>query len=747
MKDTEEKKDDQADSNTEDAEDQHTQFERKQRHRQIAIVAILIFVATGLIFYENLLDFFIARRTQQSSDRIEKTAKTKMVPISNVERQAFLEKAKVLLDEGEVDDALNLLVKHLGVDPEFAGAHYLAGTAYLRQGQIQSAYNHLRQATKLRPDYYEAQEKLGEIYLFAGDYKSAKDVSSKLARGGEYLQDGLLLESEIALAEGNLDQALQKANAALTGTRQSAKVKSFAYLASLYLRKGEKGKANEIVTKLDSAPMDSEGLLSLAKFYLGAGNDAQAQSFFKQALKRYPDSAEVNYDYGQYLFNKGLFQEAGGYYRKAMAVMPNVQIIAYRLSQCLLAAGQPGEAKAQIEAMILKYPNNVLTLGLKFQYHLLAGERRQAIDALSRMTVLIPNAPRPYIILANLYWQEGMIPLAEKNAFRAMKLGEKTVLPHLMIADILSIKGQFQLSMAYYDRVLEVQPDNLVALLQTGDLYLNLGQPKKAEERYRKAAAAYPQIKPLQTKIAWAKAQGGDVEGALGLNRQSLREAPDDPQAIVAYANTLIFANRLDEAMDTVQKSVKKQPQVWTLQYLLGDLYILKNDFKSAAACYDRALALNSDDVNLALNVGARYEKNALDTKTERYYLEIRRKMPDNLLVANQLAWFYIDRVGTLQKAKELIERLMTEKDRPEMKDTIGWYYFKLGDFVTAEIFFRDALQQGPDHHEIRARLALTLFSLKRNQEATAEAQQVVALMAPSPLRSKLEEAVAQSKK
>jgi len=747
MKDNEEKQDDQGDEQIQDAEDNHAQFEKMQRRRQIFIVALLILVAVGLIFYENLKDYFTASQKQRSSDRIENVAKTKMVRISNAERQALLVKVKSLLAEGKVDEALNLLVKHLGQDPEFAEAHYLTGTAYLRQGQIQSAYHHLRQATKLRPDYYEAQEKLGEIYLLAGDYKAARDISSKLTKGAEYLQDGLLLESEIALAEGNLDLAMQKANAAMAGAKQSTKVKTSAYLAALYLRKGDKGKADEIVKKLDPAAMDSEGLLSLAKFYLGAGNDAQAQSFFKQALKRYPDSAEVNYNYGQYLFNKGQLKEAGGYYKKAMTVMPNVQIIAYRLSECLLAAGQRNEAKAQIDAMTLKYPNSILALGLKFQYHLLAGERRQAIDALNRMTVLIPAAPRPYIVLASLYWQEGMIPLAEKNAFKAMKLGEKTVLPHLMIGDILFVKGQFPLSMAYYDRVLEVQPDNLVALLQTGDLYLSMGQPKKAEERYTKAFAAAPKIKSLQTKIAWAKAMGGDVEGALALNRQYMREAPDDPQAIAAYANTLIFAKRLDEAVDTVQKNIMKQPREWSLRYLLGDLYILKNDFRSATASYASALALNAGDVNLALNVGARYEKNALETETERYYLEIRKKLPDNPLVANQLAWFYIDRMGTPQKANELIESLMKEKERPELKDTIGWYYFKLGDFLTAENYFQEALRLDPDHYETRARLALTLFSLKRNQEASAEAQKVIALLATGPLKNKLKEAVAAQKR
>jgi tetratricopeptide (TPR) repeat protein len=617
----------------------------------------------------------------------------------------------------------------------------------LRQGQIQSAHNHLKQATNLRADYYEAQEKLGEIYLLAGDYKAAREISSKLTKGAEYLQDGLLLESEIARAEGNLDLAIQKAGAALTGARQPSKAKTSAYLAALYLSKGDKGKADEILKNLDPANMDSEGLLSLAKFYLGAGNEAQALSYFRQALKRYPDSAEVNYTYGQYLLNKRQFQEAGGYFKKAMMVMPNVQIISYRLTQCLLATGRRNEAKTQIDDMIQKYPNSVLALGLKFQYHLLAGERMQAIDALNQMTALIPEAPRPYIVLASLYWQEGMIPLAEKNAIKAMTLGEKTVLPHLMIGDILFRKGQFQQSLAYYDRVLEVQPNNLVALLQSGDLYISLGETKKAEERYAKAVVAYPKLLSLQAKIAWAKALSGDVEGALALNRQYLREAPNDLQAVAAYANTLIISNRLNDAVDIVQKSIKKEPRAWSLYYLLGDLYIMKNDFKSAAASYGRALTLNSNDVNLALNVGVRYEKNASDAETEKFYLDIGRKLHGNSLVSNQLAWFYIDRMGKPEKAKGLIEALMAEKDRPEMKDTIGWYYFKLGDFVSAEHYFREALRQAPDHHEMRARLALTLFLLKRNQEAVVEAQKVVSLLPPGSLKSKLDEAMAKQKK
>ena len=149
----------------------------------------------------------------------------------------------------------------------------------------------------------------------------------------------------------------------------------------------------------------------------------------------------------------------------------------------------------------------------------------------------------------------------------------------------------------------------------------------------------------------------------------------------------------------------------------------------------------------MALNVGARYEENASAAETEKFYLEIWNKYPDEPLIANQLAWLYIERMETPQKAKDLVEFLMAEKERPEVKDTIGWYYYKLGNFVTAENYFREALQLAPDQYNTRARLALTLFSLKKNQEASAEEQKVIALLAPGPLKNKLKEAVAAQKR
>ena len=724
----------------------YTDIDRKQRTRRVIIIVACVLIVVGAIFGQNLFDF-VMQPPKQHSRQVEKEAKATKNLLSEEEWKKIAGNIRTLLNEGRLDEAQTQLAKVLADNPDIAEANYLAGAVYLRQGRVQSAYGKFKQATEVRPNYYEAQEKLGEIYLLAGDYKAAKDVASKLVQGKDYLGDGLLMEAEIAAAQGNIDEALRKADAAFTGAGETGKAKMSSFLADLYLKKGDKAKADKIVRELDTANMNAEGLLSLAKYYLGAGQDAQALSLFRQALKRYPESAEVNYHYGQYLSQKGQYGEAGTYYKKALSVAPSVQIVAYQYVQCLLATNQYGEAKSYVDDMDRKQPNSLLTLGLKLQYHLLAEERRQAIETVKRITRIIPYAPRPYTILANLYWQEGIMPLAEKNAKKAISLKEKTVLPHLMVGDVLLSQKRYPEALAFYDRVLEVQPENLVALLQTGDIYLATGQPRKAEDQYTKALKANPSLKSIRTKIAWAKAQAGDMNSALAMNRQYMQETPADPQAVTAYANLLIKAGRIDEAMVTVQKSLKKQPKAWPLHYLMGDIYTIKKDFKSAKASYESSMVLNPEDVRLALNVGARFEQNALDVETENYYLNTLRRFPNNPLVANQLAWFYIDRMGSPQKAKTLVETLLSEKDWPEISDTVGWYYYSVGQYAPAENYFRQALLLMPDHVNTRARLALTLYALKKDQEASGEAQKVLTAMVPGPLKNRLEIAMAQAKK
>lgn len=718
--------------------------EKKRRLKFAAIVMGFVFLGGGLLFFDNILSYFTSGGAKSLS-RIDKEG-ARISRISDTERQASLSKTKKMIDEGKIDEARVLILSLLqkDVSPE---AHFLAGTVYLQQGNIKGAYDHLKDATRLKNNYFEAEQKIGEIYVIMGDYKAAAETASLLSKKPDYLSDGLLLESEVALGQGNLDLALQKAQEAFAKSREGASTKQIVYLADIYLRKGDRNNAAKLIKTVDQNSLDGEGLLILAKHYLAAGDEVRATSYLREALQRYPDNPEVQFTYGRYLFSRRKFPAAVLHYQKALTALPNVQIIAYHLGQSLLAAGEREKAKALIETMLAKDQNNILAWRLKTQYHLSGGERRAAIQTLNQIKQYIPDASASYALLAELYLQDGVISLAEKNAQKAIALGDKTISPQMVLGDVYSRNGQYEKAAGHYDKVLQLQPNNLAALLQAGDAYLNLGQADRAEAHYRKAMTIYPNVGFIQTKLARIKATKGDRAGALAVARQYFQNNQGEAKAVAEYANALVLNNQLDDALEIVSKSVKKRPNEWYLHYVLGDLLLLKQDVNAASQSYSRAALLNPDDVNLAMNLAARYDHAGMDREAEAQYLRAYKRAPQNMPVVNEVAWYYIDTRNSALQAKEMVEILKRDGEGANEKDTVGWYYFNIKDYKSAEYYLREALLLDAGNAVIRGHYALLLAETKREKEAKAEAQMIINSLPAGKLKDRVGLLVSQTRR
>jgi len=716
--------------------DEHYEVQEKKRRMKFAAFVIVFVICGGfLLFFDNILSYFSSGRVKVPG-QIDKEG-ARISKISDPERQATLAKIKKMIDEGKIDEAkvqiLSLLQKD--VSPE---AHFLAGTVYLRQGNVKGAYDHLKDATRLKSDYTEAQQKLGEIYVMVGDFKAATETASLLMKKYDYLSDGLLLESEVALGQGNLDLALRKAQDALSKSGGGASTKQIVYLADIYLRKGDRTNSAKLIKSIDQSGLDAEGLLSLAKYYLAAADEGRAASYFRDALQRFPDNPEVQYTYGQYLFSRRKFQDATVHYQKALTLLPNVQIIAYHLGQSLLAAGEKEKAKSLIEVMLAKDQNNILALRLKTQYYLASGERRAAIETLNQIKQYIPDASASYALLSELYLQDGVTSMAEINAQKAITLGDKTVSPQMVLGDVHFRRGQYDKAAGYYGKVLQLQPNNLAALLQAGDAYLNLGQVDKAEANYRKAMTIYPNVGFIQTKLARIKAIRGDRAGSLAIARQYFHNNQSDAKAVAEYANALVLNNQLDNAIEIVSEIIKKKPNDWFLHYVRGDLYLLKRDVKSASQSYSRAASLNPDDVNLAVNLATRYEQAGMTREAEAQYMRAYKRAPQNMPIVNEVAWYFIDTRNSPQQAKDMIDILRIKGEGANEKDTVGWYYFNINDFKSAEYYLREALSLDVGNSIIRGHLALLLVQTKREKEAKAEAQKIIDNLPPGKLKDRV---------
>jgi tetratricopeptide (TPR) repeat protein len=715
----------------------------KRRRGLIAFFTFLVFVSFILFF-----DYYwvlITRVMKQPSQVVEQAA-GKFMKVSEKERQNIFAETRRLLGAGKVDEARQLILKYLQRESNAEG-FYLAGLVYMRQGDVQSAYRNLKEAIRLKPDYYEAQQKLAEVYVTVGDMKSAQQTASILTNNSGYIEDGLLIESDIALAEGKLDEAMQKVQKAIDNKKGQAPERSIIQLATLHARKGDHARAEQLIATIDEKKLDAAGSLFLARYYQNTGGNEKALNVIKDALTRYPESPEMNYFYGLQFFNQRKYRDALPYFQKVYAMMPQSRMVSYRIGQSMMELGQLTEAKRHIDDNLSRHPNDILALSLKVRYELLNAQKREAISTLKQAIALIPDAPHPYTLLAELYWGDGIMSVAEVYAQKALKLGEGAISPRIILGDIYFRKGQYGKAVEQYAKILEREPTNLVALVQTADANLYLKDVKKAELFYEKIIQLYPNMTMIRTKLEMVRNMRKGPKEILNTAYKYYQQAPNDFPAVNGYVRALILNNRFDDATGVLKKEIKKNPKTVQYSIMLGDLYLLQRNLSAAREAFGQALNLAPKDMNVLLNIAGRYENNSLDKEAEEIYLKLVRQYPDSVVVVNQLAWYYTDIRGDLEKARPFIETLRVKGEGAYEKDTVGWFFYKSRDYSSAEAFFREALQMDPDSNTIRGHLALALFQTGKSKDALVEAEKVMPLLPSGKLKEDISSRVASIRK
>jgi tetratricopeptide (TPR) repeat protein len=71
------------------------------------------------------------------------------------------------LSKGQVDDAVAQYQKALGINPNYAEAHYNLAVALIQNGQLDEAITQFQEVMHLKPDYSPAQENLAKAQALA----------------------------------------------------------------------------------------------------------------------------------------------------------------------------------------------------------------------------------------------------------------------------------------------------------------------------------------------------------------------------------------------------------------------------------------------------------------------------------------------------------------------------------------------------------------------------------------------------
>ena len=270
----------------------------------------------------------------------------------------------------------------------------------------------------------------------------------------------------------------------------------------------------------------------------------------------------------------------------------------------------------------------------------------------------------------------------------------------------LGRRGGEDLGLVYLQLALYLKPDHSLALLSLADLYESLKKPDLAIKVYERV----PSASPLHRNAAIQMASDLDA-----LNRSDeaekhlatlIKEHPQDLEAIMALGNVQRGHKKFAECADTYSKGIATiahpEKANWVIFYFRGICYERSHAWPKAEADLKEALKLFPDQPHVLNYLGYSWIDQGvhLDDGMAMIKKAVQQR-PDDGYIVDSLGWVYY-RLGNYPEAVKQLERAIELKpEDPTINDHLGDAYWRGGRTLEAHFQWAHARDMKPDPDEL----------------------------------------------
>lgn len=232
-----------------------------------------------------------------------------------------------------------------------------------------------------------------------------------------------------------------------------------------------------------------------------------------------------------------------------------------------------------------------------------------------------------------------------------------------------------------------------------------------------------PDFDVARTLLADIYERAEDWRSAIAAHDGVSARSPLRPNADIQIA---VNYNRLDQpakAEALLQAAEKRRPDSIEPVVALGDLYRMRERYEDAAGAYNRAISMldqiGPEHWTLIYARGVCYERMKRWPDAERDLQHALVLSDDHPLVLNYLGYSWIDQKVNLDEAMEMIRKAVDQRPQDGfIVDSLGWAYYRLGQYEEAVKHLERAVVLQPDDPVINDHLGDALWKVGRRIEA-----------------------------
>jgi len=517
-------------------------------------------------------------------------------------------------------------------------------------------------------------------------------------------------------------------------------------------------KAIKYFKKAEEINGDNKRLLrDMGKVYFfkfmkeGRGEDLEnAKKYLSLYLEKVPDDFLSTYFYGEALKYSGKYEEAVNILFKSYSLNTKVKAIFDEITLLKLKLKDYGwllsnfkkinsnEIKGKVAASLLDTAIN-----------------KKKKDLLKEIDLYSPIVESTVL--------GGNVELIEKGLRLWFKMGEhekiaKFIEENRLIEKSLGIKRFYLFSLFYNKKYRKLLPLLKESLSNNEDLpftdyflarYYFVFGCYRASHFYLHRGELPSFINPEFLKIF-----SFDVDLSYFLetqNKEKLKELLNGKKDFSKFSDSLklkIFKAALIVGKEEIINSFKDNSEEFRALFIINtdcDLKKLKNLMLSKKALipfvFKTLLEFNKTEyvkrliLSLSPKVlknsyrfflyGRYYEKKNKITKSLYYFKKAIEEEPDNISYINYYVYYALTKNEKIKGIKKYIENLK-KSESPAIQDTVGYFYYKEGDFKKAEKYFKKALEVLSEDVEIKLHLADLYFRTQNYREAKTTYESVL---------------------
>lgn len=303
------------------------------------------------------------------------------------------------------------------------------------------------------------------------------------------------------------------------------------------------------------------------------GQNERADAYYNYAMAHlYSELAQQYGNRAEYI-NKAI-----EHYRLAIKADPASAFLSEELTDLYIQGGQIRSAVQEQEEAIKKNPRDLTA-------------RRILARLYSRM-LGDPNQNRI---------NETMLKNAVEQYSRIVEIDPKDADSWSMLGRLHQISNNSVEAEKAFQKSIEIEPDNEDALTGLALVYSNLGDHKKSTDLLEKVAAKSPGMRTLLA-LAQGYEQMRDFKLASETLKKAVTMSPGNSEVRRALAQTLIYAEKYDEALKEYQELVEDDPRDSASWLRVSQIYRQQRKMKEAREAADKAKSLDGNNLEVRYN-------------------------------------------------------------------------------------------------------------------------------------------------